>query len=47
MVLHIGRIYRGAHFSKEDATAVIGAAGFMGTVGLGSKLAMEGLTFSL
>jgi len=45
MVLHIGRIYRGAHFSKEDATAVIGAAGFMGTVGLGSKVAMEGLTF--
>jgi uncharacterized protein (DUF697 family) len=45
MVLHIGRIYRGAHFSKEDAAAVVGAAGFMGTVGLGSKLAMEGLTF--
>jgi uncharacterized protein (DUF697 family) len=45
MVLHIGRIYRGAHFSKEDAVAVVGAAGFMGTVGLGSKVAIEGLTF--
>jgi len=45
MVLHIGRIYRGQHFSKEDAVAVAGAAGFMGTVGLGAKVAMEGLTF--
>jgi uncharacterized protein (DUF697 family) len=45
MVLHIGRIYRGQQFSKEDARAVVGAAGFMGTVGLGSKVAMEGLTF--
>jgi len=45
MVLHIGRIYRGQQFSKEDAVAVVGAAGFMGTVGLGSKIAMEGLTF--
>ena len=45
MVLHIGRIYRGQQFSKEDAVAVVGAAGFMGTVGLGSKIAMEGLNF--
>ncbi|WP_213806527.1 DUF697 domain-containing protein [Granulicella sp. dw_53] len=45
MVLHIGRIYRGEQFSKEDAIAVVGAAGFMGTVGLGAKVAMEGLTF--
>lgn len=45
MVLHIGRIYRGDKFSKEDAIAVAGAAGFAGTVGLGAKLAMEGFTF--
>ena len=45
MVLHIGRIYRGQQFTKEDATAVIGAAGFAGTIGLGAKIAMEGLTF--
>jgi uncharacterized protein (DUF697 family) len=45
MVIHIGRIYRGEHFSKSDATAVIGAAGFAGTIGLGAKMAMEGLTF--
>lgn len=45
MVVHIGRIYRGDGFSKEDAVAVIGAAGFAGTVGLGTKVAMEGLTF--
>lgn len=45
MVLHIGRIYRGQQFSKEDAVAVVGAAGFMGTVGLGAKVAMEGLNF--
>ncbi|MEQ1679141.1 MAG: hypothetical protein ABL950_00840 [Nitrospira sp.] len=45
MVLHIGRIYKGDNFSKEDAIAVVGAAGFMGTIGLGSKMAMEGLNF--
>lgn len=45
MVLHIGRIYKGNDFSREDAVAIVGAAGFMGTVGLGAKLAMEGLTF--
>ncbi|MEA2343194.1 MAG: hypothetical protein QOF63_1363 [Thermoanaerobaculia bacterium] len=45
MVLHIGRIYRGQQFTKADATAVIGAAGFAGTIGLGAKVAMEGLNF--
>lgn len=45
MVIHIGRIYRGQQFTKEDAVAVVGAAGFAGTVGLGSKIAMEGLNF--
>ncbi len=45
MVLHIGRIYRGDTFTKEDALAVISAAGFMGTIGLGTKVAMEGLNF--
>ncbi|KAF0240065.1 MAG: GTP-binding protein HSR1-related protein [bacterium] len=45
MVLHIGRIYRGNKFSKEDAIAVAGAAKFAGTIGLGAKIAMEGLTF--
>ncbi len=44
MVLHIGRIYLGDNFTMADATAVIGAAGFAGTIGLGSKLALEGLT---
>ncbi len=45
MVLHIGRIYRGQQFSREDAIAVAGAAGFAGTIGLGAKVAMEGLNF--
>jgi uncharacterized protein (DUF697 family) len=45
MVLHIGRIYRGDRFSKEDAAAVIGAAGFAGSIGLGTKMAMEGMNF--
>lgn len=45
MVVHIGRIYRGQQFTKADAVAVVGAAGFAATVGLGTKLAMEGLTF--
>lgn len=45
MVFHIGRIYRGSSFTKEDAIAVASVAGFAGTVGLGVKIAMEGLTF--
>lgn len=45
MVVHIGKIYKGKDFSKEDAAMVISAAGFMGGVWLGAKIAMEGLTF--
>jgi uncharacterized protein (DUF697 family) len=45
VALFIGRIYRGQQFTKADATAVIGAAGFAGTIGLGAKVAMEGLNF--
>jgi len=44
-MLHIGRIHRRSQFSREDAPAVVGAAGFVGTIGLGWKMAMEGLTF--
>lgn len=45
MVYHIGRIYKGDNFTKEEASALAKAAGFAGTVGLGVKLAMEGLNF--